>query len=317
MTRVLCILIAVLALAVPFLFNGYVVSILIVTLYISYVGQAWNLLLGFGGQLSLGHALYTGLGAYLSSVLFIKYGISPWVSLIFVALFCAILGGLIGTLGFRFGLSGVHFTLLTIAFAECTRLLFEHWAWFGATAGLFIPVTTDSSSLWYLRGSTNMFYYLFLGLVIGAYFLCRLFLESKLGYFARAVRENELAASSLGINVFQTKVILMALSAAIASIGGVFFAFYQNSLFPDQTFAMTKSIEIVMGSIVGGIGTLIGPILGAFILIPLGELLSYVLSDSVTGIKLLFQGVLLLLMVLFLPKGLWPFLQKIWREKVK
>ena len=311
------IFIAAMALAAPFLFNSYVISILILTLYIAYVGQAWNLLLGFGGQLSLGHALYTGLGAYISSNLFIKFGVSPWASLIFVTSFCAILGGLIGALGFRFGLTGVHFTLLTIAFAESTRLLFEHWTWFGGTAGLFIPVTADSFDIWYLRGSTNLFYYLFLGLVIGAFFLCRLFLKSRLGYFARAVRENELAASSVGINVFQTKVILMALSAAMASVGGVFFAFYQNSLFPDQTFAMTKSIEITMGSIIGGLGTLMGPILGAFILIPLGELLSYVLGDFLTGIKLLFHGVFLLLMVLFLPKGLWPFLQKFWRDKVK
>lgn len=317
MKIVLFLLISALALAAPFLFSSYVISILILTLYVAYVGQAWNLLLGFGGQLSLGHALYTGLGSYIASNFFIKFGISPWIALVFVALFCAILGGIIGALGFRFGLSGVHFTLLTIAFAECTRLIFEHWAWFGATAGLFIPVTTDSLSLWNLRGDTNLFYYLFLGLIIISFLLCRLFVKSNLGYFARALRENEQAASSVGINVFQTKVILMALSAGMASIGGVFFAFYQNSLFPDQTFAMTKSIEIAMGSIVGGLGTLIGPILGAFILIPLGEFLSYVLGDSLIGIKLLFQGVLLLLMVLFLPKGLWPFLQKLWSEKIK
>lgn len=316
MKIIFTILLSVIALAAPLLLSNYVVSILILTLYIAYVGQAWNLLLGFGGQLSLGHALYTGLGAYVSSNLFIKFGISPWLSLILVVLLCAVLAAFIGGLGFRFGLSGVHFTLLTIAFAECTRLLFEHWHWFGSTAGLFIPVTTDIS-LWYLRGSTTLFYYLFLSLVIIAFLLCRLFLKSKLGYFARAIRENELAASSLGINVFQTKVILMALSAAMASIGGVFFAFYQNSLFPDQTFAMTKSIEVTMGSIVGGIGTLIGPILGAFVLIPLGELLSYVLSDSLAGIKLLFHGTCLLLMVLFLPKGLWPFLQKFWKERSK
>lgn len=312
----LIIILSALALIVPFVLSSYVVSILILTLYVAYVGQAWNLLLGFGGQLSLGHALYTGLGAYLSSSLFIKYGLSPWLSLVLVIFLCATLGAFIGALGFRFGLSDVHFTLLTIAFAECTRLLFEHWSWFGATAGLFIPVTTDTN-LWHLRGGTTLFYYLFLSLVILAFFLCRFFLQSKLGYFARAVRENEMAASSLGINVFQTKVILMALSAAMASVGGVFFAFYQNSLFPDQTFAMSKSLEAVMGSIVGGLGTLVGPILGAVVLIPLGELLSYTLSDSLAGIKLLFQGLCLLLMVLFLPKGLWPFLRKFLKERGK
>lgn len=314
MKKSLVILLSTIMVIAPFVLSNYVISILILTFYVAYVGQTWNLLLGFGGQLSLGHALYTGLGAYLSSSLFIKYGLSPWLSLILVTFLCAALGAFIGALGFRFGLSGVYFTLLTIAFAECTRLLFEHWNWFGATAGLFIPVTTDTH-LWHLRGSTTLFYYLFLGLVILAYFLCRLFLKSKLGYFARAVRENEMAASSLGINVFQTKVLLMALSAAMASVGGVFFAFYQNSLFPDQTFAMTKSLEAVMGSIVGGLGTLIGPILGAIVLIPLGELVSYVLSDSLAGIKLLFHGLCLLLMVLFLPKGLWPFLRNFLKER--
>lgn len=315
--KIVCfLLISLMALTAPFLLSSYVVSILIITLYMAYVGQAWNLLLGFGGQLSLGHALYTGLGAYISSSFFIKFGISPWVSLIFVALFCAVLGGFIGALGFRFGLSGVHFTLLTISFAECTRLLFEHSTWFGATSGLFIPVTTDCFSIWHLRGNTTLFYYLFLSLVVVAFLMCRTFIKSKLGYFARAIRENELAAQSVGINVFRVKVILMSLSAAMTGIGGAFFAFYQNSLFPDQIFAMTKSIEVTMGSIVGGLGTLMGPILGSFILVPVGELLGYMFDDLLTGIKLLFQGVFLLLAVLFLPKGLWPFLQK-FRESKK
>jgi len=307
---------AILLLTAPFVFNGYIVSVLIVTLYIAYVGQSWNLLLGFGGQLSLGHALYTGLGAYIASNLFIKYGISPWISLVFIVLFCAFLGGFIAALGFRFGLSGVHFTLLTIAFAESTRLIFEHWKWFGATGGLFIPVANDSFSLWDLRGSSHLFYYLFLILVVVAFLLCRLFLNSRLGYFARAIREDELAASCLGINVFKTKVILMSLSAAMASVGGAIFAFYQSSLFPDQTFSMTKSIEVAMGVIAGGLGTLAGPILGAFILIPLGELLSHLPFDTVAGVKHLFYGVCLLLLVLFLPKGLWPFFKKLWEGKV-
>ncbi len=315
MIRLFGILLAIFLLSGPIWLDSYVISILIFTFYAAYVGQAWNLLLGFSGQLSLGHALYTGLGAYIVAGLFTNLDISPWLTILFSSCICAILGGAIAGLGFRFEVSGVYFTLLTIAFAECTRLVFEHWQWFGGTGGLFIPVSTNSYWLWDLRGDTSFFYYLFLLMVAGAFLICRFFLKSRIGYLALAVKEDEMAASSLGINVLRIKVFVMALSAAMTGFGGAIFAFYQNSLFPEQTFSMTKSIELTMGTIIGGLGTLIGPIIGSFLLIPLGEFLSHIFDDNLPGIKQLFYGSLILVIILFLPKGIWPPFREFIRRK--
>jgi branched-chain amino acid transport system permease protein len=143
-------------------------------------------------------------------------------------------------------------------------------------------------------------------MIFGAFLICRFFLKSRIGYLALAVKEDEMTASSLGINVFRIKVFVMALSAAMAGFGGAIFAFYQNSLFPEQTFSMLKSIELTMGTIIGGLGTLIGPIIGSFLLIPLGELLSYIFNDNLPGIKQLFYGITILTITLFQPKGIWP-----------
>ncbi len=315
MIRLLCILLAVFLLSGPFWLDSYIISILIFTFYAAYVGQTWNLLLGFSGQLSLGHALYTGLGAYIVAGLFVNLGISPWLTILFSSCICGMLGGAIAGLGFRFEVSGVYFTLLTIAFAECARLIFEHWQWFGGTGGLFIPINTNSFWLWDLRGGSNFFYYLFLLMVSGAFLICHFFLKSRIGYLALAVKEDEMAASSLGINVLRIKVFVMGLSAAMAGFGGSIFAFYQNSLFPDQTFSMAKSIELTMGSIIGGLGTLIGPVIGSFLLIPLGELLSHIFNDNLPGIKQLFYGTTILAIVLFLPKGIWPSIKAFMMRK--
>lgn len=299
-------------LSIPCYCEAYILSILILAYYTAYVGQCWNLLLGFAGQLSFGHSLYAGLGSYLAAGLFVNLGWSPWLTLIPILCFSGFLGASIGFLGFRFGVQGVYFTLLTIAFAECGRIIFEHLSWFGGTAGIFIPLNSVHS-FWHLRLSIESFYYLFLGLMLGALIISRYFLQTRLGYFSLATRENEQAAQALGISTFAVKTIVMGLSAALTSVGGAFYAFYQNSLFPEQTFSLSHSIELTMGTIVGGVGTLLGPIVGSLLLIPLGEVISNIVGEEILGIKHLFYGTTLLVIILFFPKGIIPALKN-WRE---
>ncbi len=299
---------------IPWMLNHYILSILILSLYFAYVGQAWNLMMGYAGQLSLGHALYVGLGAYIGAGLFVHFALSPWVTALLAFGITASLGAFIAWLGFRFGIKGVHFALLTIAFAECARLIFEHWSYFGATAGLFLPVKGGQAmDLIHLRGQPILFYYLFLAMVVFLYFFIGRLLHTRLGYFMLALREDQQAAESLGIPLLRVKIIAVALSGGTASLGGLVFAFYQNSLFPDQTFGMARSIEFLMGPIVGGVGTLLGPIVGAFLLTPMGEGLAYLmdtLNFNVPGLKHLFYGSAMLLIMVFLPKGIWPTLQR-------
>jgi branched-chain amino acid transport system permease protein len=301
-------------LAAPWLANDYLLTVLIIILYFAYTGQAWNVMMGFAGQLSLGHAIYVGLGGYASAALYVHFGIGPWIGLaaaIAVAVAC---GALLGFLAFRFGVAGVYFAILTIAFAEFARIGFDHFSWLGGSSGFFLPVVNYArNDVWTLRGSPTMFYYIMLMLTAAAFVLCRVLLKSRVGYYWQAIREDEAAARSLGINTFRYKMYAVVISAGMTAVAGVFFAFYYNNLFPEQVFHISRSIELILGPIIGGIGTLFGPVIGAFLLTGLSEAmleLFGVLGLDVPGAKQVFYGICLLLVVMVLPDGVWPWLAR-------
>jgi branched-chain amino acid transport system permease protein len=310
----LAVLFAVL-LAAPLLVNDYVITVLIVILYFAYTGQAWNIMMGFAGQLSLGHALYVGLGAYTTAALFTHFGVVPWIGILVAAPIAMIAGAIIGFLAFRFRVGGVYFAILTIAVAEFARIGFDHFRWVGGSSGLFLPVTQYAySDLWTLRGKPVMFYYLILVMAAGAFALCHLLLRSRLGYFWQAIREDEEAARALGIDTFRYKMLAIVISSGLTSLAGVFFAFFYNNLFPEQVFHISRSIEIILAPIIGGVGTLFGPILGAFLLTGLAEALTEtlaILGLDIPGAKQVFYGFCLLVVVLALPDGVWPWLSRV------
>ncbi|HEY0522431.1 MAG TPA: branched-chain amino acid ABC transporter permease [Stellaceae bacterium] len=304
-------------LAAPFFVGDYVLSVLIIVLFSAYLGQAWNIMMGFAGQLSIGHALYVGLGAYASAALFVHFGLPPWIGMLVGVALATLVGSAIGALGFRFGVQGVYFALLTIAFAEFTRVLFDHFDWVGGSGGLFLPVTNRSGNdLVNLRGSPVMFYYLLLAMTLGVLALCRALLRRRIGYYWLAIREDQDAAQAAGIDVFRCKVLAVALSAGLTAVAGVLQAFYNNNLYPETTFATGRSVEIMLAPIIGGLGTLFGPILGAFALTALGEgLTTFVgrLAESgyglhLDGLKPFLYGLTLVLIIAMQPTGLWPWL---------
>jgi branched-chain amino acid transport system permease protein len=314
-TLLLLSLLLVVLLSFPFFANDYLLTILILIFYFAYVGQAWNIMMGFAGQLSLGHALYVGLGAYSAAALYVYFGISPWIGLATSIAVSGTAGAVIGLLAFRFGVSGVYFAILTIAFSEFARIGFDHWSWFGGAAGLFLPVANYTrNDVLNLRGSPAMFYYIVLGMSVAAFILCHTLLRSRIGYYWLAIRESPEAAEALGINVFRYKMYAVVLSAAMTSLGGVLFAFYYSNLFPEQVFNISRSIELILGPIIGGIGTLFGPIIGAFLLTALAETLREALAAlgiDVPGATQVFYGFCLLLVVMFLPDGVWPPLARL------
>jgi branched-chain amino acid transport system permease protein len=298
----------------PTVANDYVLVVLVTILYFAYAGQCWNIMMGFAGQLSLGHALYIGLGAYVTAALYVKFGISPWIGLFPALAISGAVGAVIGFLAFRFGVSGVYFAILTIAFAEFARIGFDHFTWVGGSGGYFLPVANYTQNDFFnLRGSQRMFYYILLAMTVAAFILCHLLLRSRAGYYWLAIRESPEAAEALGINIFRYKMYAVVLSAALTSLGGVFFAFFYNNLFPEQVFHISRSIELILGPIIGGIGTLFGPIVGAFLLTGLAESLREImlrLGVDLPGVKQVFYGICLLLVVMFLPDGVWPPLKK-------
>jgi branched-chain amino acid transport system permease protein len=300
--------------AAPLVANDYLLTILILILYFAYVGQAWNIMMGFAGQLSLGHAIYVGLGGYTAAALYVHYGVGPWIGLLAAIPVAMACGAIIGFLAFRFGVAGVYFAILTIAFAEFARIGFDHLRFVGGSAGFFLPVAQyTQNDLWNLRGRPAMFYYVILGLTIIAFLLCHALLRSRIGYFWLAIREDEQAARALGIDTFRYKMAAVMISAGMTAVAGVFFAFYYNNLFPEQVFHISRSIEIILAPIIGGIGTLFGPVLGAFVLTGLSEAMTellHALGIEVPGAKQVFYGICLLVVVMALPDGIWPWLAR-------
>jgi branched-chain amino acid transport system permease protein len=307
-------LLAVLA-AAPLVVDRYLLSVLTLILYFAYVGQAWNLMMGFAGQLSLGHALYVGLGAYVSALLWFYFGIGPWLGVFAAVAVAMAAGAVVGWLGFRFGVEGVYFALLTIAAAEFTRIAFDHLGFAGGSGGLFLPYEERRLGEWWnLRGGQILFYYLALLLAVGGVAVAAWLARSRLGYQWAAVREDEQAARSLGIDAFRAKMTAVLVSSGMTAVGGVFYAFYNNNLFPGQIFDIGRSIELLLGPIVGGLGTVFGPVVGAFILTPLGEgliALTQRLGIDAPGVKAIFYGLTLVVIIYVRPSGVWPWLARV------
>jgi branched-chain amino acid transport system permease protein len=311
-------LVLLLALVAAPAFSGdYLLTVLTLIFYFAYVGQAWNIMMGFAGQLSLGHALYVGLGAYATAALYVHYKVPPWIGLMAAIPIAMLCGAVIGFLAFRFRVAGVYFAILTIAFAEFARVGFDHFAWVGGSAGFFLPVAQYThNDLWNLRGNPTMFYYLGLAMTVAAFVLSSILLRSRIGYFWLAIREDEEAARAAGIDSFRYKMYAVVISAGLTAVAGVFFAFYYNNLFPEQVFHISRSIELILAPIIGGIGTLFGPIIGAFLLTGLSELMNAVMTAfgfDVPGAKQVFYGICLLVVVTLLPDGVWPWLARLLR----
>jgi len=228
-----------------------------------------------------------------------------------VAVLC---GAVIGFLAFRFSVAGVYFAILTIAFAEFARIGFDNLAIVNASAGLFLPVAQYAhNDLWRLRGNPAMFYYVILVATVLAFVLCRVLMRSRIGYFWLAIREDEQAARAAGIDTFRYKMYAVMISAGITSFAGVFYAFFYNNLFPEQVFGISRSIEMILGPIIGGVGTLFGPILGAFLLTGLAETLNSAMVAvglDIPGAKQVFYGICLLLVIVVRPEGVWPWLAR-------
>ncbi len=306
----LCAFVALLLVAPLLVRDRYLLSVLVLMLYFAFVGQAWNIMMGFAGQLSLGHSLYVGLGAYTSAALYQHFAVSPWLGLLVAVAVCVAMASIIGWLAFRFGISGTYFALLTIAFAEFMRIAFDHIDWVGASGGFFLKVLPQGQTDWLnLRGGPVMFYYLALALACGAFVLSAWLLRSRLGYYFRAIRDNEEAARAAGVDAFRVKMIAVQISAGLTALAGVFFAFYYNNLFPGEIFNMGRSIEIILAPIIGGVGTLFGPVLGAAVLALLSEGLNEVLASlgwEIPGVKQVLYGLALGLSIMFMPHGIWP-----------
>jgi branched-chain amino acid transport system permease protein len=301
-------------LALPAVLGSYAVTVCIFIFFYGYLGQAWNVLGGYGGQLSAGHAAFVGVGAYATTLLSMHWGLSPWIGMLVGATLAAGLGAVIGGLGFRFGLRGFYFVLLTVAFAEVCRIVALNTDAMGGALGLYITFTGNP---WHLQFQDNRaYYYLALGLLLLATGVVGLVERSRLGAYLLAIREDEDAAEALGVDTFRYKLGAIVLSAFLTGLGGAFYANYLFSLQPNAVFGIPLSVDIIIRPVVGGAGTLLGPLLGSLILSPLAEVARiYFARPGWTGLHLVIYGVLLVGVVLFLPQGAYPHLRRVWARR--
>ena len=299
--------------AFPSVLNPYAVSIFTLIFFYAFLGQAWNIVGGYAGQLSAGHAAFVGVGAYTSAVLSMQFGLTPWIGMLVGGLFAAGLGAVIGYLGFRFGLRGFYFVLLTVAFAEVCRIVASNTDAVGGALGLYITFTGDPRQFQFQDPRAH--YYIALALLLLATAAAWILEGRRSGIYLGAIREDETAAEALGVDAFRYKMLAMVLSSFLTGLGGTFYAFYLLSLQPNAVFGIPLSVEIIIRPIVGGAGTLLGPILGSFILTPLGELSrTYFGQSGLHGAHLIVYGALLIAVVLFLPQGAYPFLARLVRR---
>ncbi len=279
--------------------NGVVLHFLILTLHAALLSVAWNVLAGFGGQFSFGHAAFFGMGAYTSGVLQINFGLSAWAALPLAIAAGALTGIVIGGLAFRYGLRGSYFALVTLAFAEVLRILANTFDFTGAGVGLQLPLAQGLSSLQLEKPGMLILVLAMLAVGLG---ICIFLRNTRFGAWLVAVRDNEDAGRALGVNVFRVKLGAAALSGALTAAAGVFYIQYLNYIDPVLAFGPAISVEALMGAIVGGIGTVWGPLIGSVLLHALGETTRNLFGD-LPGINLVLYGVVLVLVVTVAPRG--------------
>jgi len=278
----------------------YSQHVLILVLLYIVLGSAWNILGGFAGQLSLGHAAFFGIGAYAAAVIASKTSLSPWVAIVLGPAIVLPIALLVGWICFR--LRGPYFTLSTIAVGEVVRLVALNWSSLtGGAVGVVIRPSLFSGT------SKLPYYYIVLTIAVFSVMLSAALSRRRLGYYLMAIREDEETAESIGIDTTRYKLIALALSASLTAVAGAFYANYFLFVDPTIVLPLSLSVEIVLMAIIGGLGTVGGPILGAILL----KLSSELFRNEFSQANLLIYGVLLIVVILFMPGGLIGGVRKV------
>lgn len=281
--------------------SGVVLNFVTMALYATLLAQAWNLLGGYGGQFSFGHALFFGTGAYAQAIAQLQTGLPAWVALPLAVLAAAVVALFVGALTFRYGLKGSYFALVTLAFAEVFRIVALQLPITGAGVGLMLPLQESLAALQF--GSPRGYGWMALALVALALLTTAWLRHSRFGARLQAVRDNEDAARALGIDPFATKLAACVLSGTFMGAAGAFYVQMFHYIDPAIAFGPTTSVEALLGAIVGGMGTLWGPVLGALALHALSDLTRNLFGD-LPGLNMVIYGLVLVLIVTFMPRGI-------------
>ncbi len=312
----------------PFLveLNRFQLSIATFILYWALLGTAWNIMGGYAGQFSFGHAAYYGLGAYTATVLLVDFSISPWIGMLVGAGLAGLFALATSFLSFRYGLKGPYFALATFAFAEMLRLVSTEIEFINTSIGITLPLYEGDSwvALQFNENPQN-YYFAILALLILGLLINIIIVNSKLGYYLQAIREDEDAAAALGVNLLFYKTSAVVISAGVTAMGGAFFAQFFRFISPDLAFGVPVSIQILLRPIVGGVGTIWGPLIGALFLTPLSEMTRnfvrnpppfLAMIEGRSGLDEMLFGIILILVIIFLPDGIMGGVRRL-RERLR
>ena len=313
----LLLLLVLAALFVPTMVNNYYLSIFIEVVLYAYLASAWNILGGFAGQFSLGHALYIGIGAYTTTVLANNWGISPWIGMLAGGVLATLIGLLVGIPTFK--LSGTFYTLASLALCTIMMLVFQSirsigGIKIGGATGLQLK-SVQGNNFWMMQFTDRIYYYyVFLGFLVLMLLLCYWIKRSKIGYQLSAVANDQLAAEALGVNSRKLKLKAMAISTFTSAIGGTLYAQFVMACSPVKLFGEALSDEMVIIALIGGEGIILGPTIGSIIIRPLSQLTTALVGGQVPGLHLAIYGTLLVVCIRFFPNGVYPLLVKLVRK---
>ncbi|MGZ6230939.1 MAG: branched-chain amino acid ABC transporter permease [Syntrophales bacterium] len=284
-------------------------QIMILVFMYAMLGVAWNIMGGYAGMFSFGQAAFFGIGAYTSSFLLMTFHVNPWIGLIAGGVVAALVAAAIGYPCSN--LRGHYFAIASIAFAEIVRVHFNNWTLVNAAEGMSLPMLDESFLNFMFHSSKVPYYYIILAFLLLALVVCYFVATSKMGYYFRAIKESHDVAEVLGVNVVRYRLIAIMISAFLSAMAGTFYAQYVLYIDPESVMLLAISVQIVLLSMLGGAGSVMGPVIGAAVLIPIAEVTRVWLGHRGTGVDMLIYGFLITIISVYQPQGVWGLLSRI------
>jgi branched-chain amino acid transport system permease protein len=292
--------------------GSFPMHVMIMVFMFGMMGVAWNIIGGFAGMFSFGQVAFFGIGAYTSSYLLTAFHVNPWIGLLAGGVLAALAAAFIGIPCSN--LRGHYFAIASIAFAEIVRIHFNNWKMIGAAEGLTLPMLPESFKNFMFHSSKAPYYYIMLTFLILSLIVCSWVATSRMGYYFRAIKESHEVAKVLGINFVHYRLAAIMISAFLTAVAGTFYAQYILYLDPESVLILPISVQVVLVSMLGGAGSIMGPVIGAAILLPISEFTRMWLGYKGTGIDMMIYGTLIMLISVYQPKGVWGLLSSIGRR---
>ncbi len=295
-----------------FVKGSFPLHVMIMVFLFAMMGVAWNIMGGYAGMFSFGQAAFFGIGAYTSSYLLTTYHVTPWIGILVGGVLAALAAAAIGIPCSN--LRGHYFAIASIAFAEIVRIHFNNWKLVGAAEGLTLPILDQSFRHFEFHTTKVPYYYILLGFLILSLLVCSWVATSRMGFYFRAIKESHELAKVVGINFVRYRLAAIMISAFLTAMAGTFYAQYILYLDPESVLILPISVQVVLVAMLGGAGSVMGPVIGAAILLPISEVTRAWLGPKGTGIDMIVYGTLIMLISAYQPQGVWGLLSKFGRR---